>query len=75
MGKLIIMNGQGDSERVWDDKDQASVLETVALFESLMKRGGLAFKIDQKTRVGEQIYSFDQYAEELVILPQISGGC
>lgn len=76
MGMLRILDGRhGDLETPWEVNDQPATDTARERFEDAIKRGYVAFDVEAGTNQGEQIKKFDPAAKEIVLIPQMRGGC
>lgn len=73
MGRLILLNQQGDSETRWNVKDPASVSTASTRFATLAGKGTAAFALCG-AGPATQIDHFDPTADEIIIVPQMKGG-
>lgn len=74
MGQLAVMGVDGDTTKItWDPEYQEEVDNARCTFEDLSKKGYLAFRVTgDGTGCGgviEQILTFDEHAEELILRP------
>jgi hypothetical protein len=81
MGKLRVLSHLGDSAVSWD-AEQAATGDTVAeeavreaerIFAAERARGATAFRV-APGKPAERLDRFDPEAEEIVIVPRVSGG-
>lgn len=73
MGVLRRMGKQGDVPTKWELDDDGSIKVAQERFDDAMRNRMLAFNMD--VGEGERITSFDPKAKEIVLIPQIAGGC
>jgi hypothetical protein len=74
MGYLKVMSGHGDQSLAWDATDHKSVETARERFTKLLRLGGTAFKSEPGKVEGTQLTQFDPKADEIIIIPQVSGG-
>jgi len=74
MGELRIMGSKGDQKVIWDPKNKDEVDASKITFDSLIKKGFKAFKVDKKGDAGSQIRKFDPKAGKIILVPEIVGG-
>lgn len=73
MGRLRILNFQGDRTVTWKTTEDAAVREAERIFEEQRRRGATAFKTDAGTEP-VKLERFDPAAEEIVMVPRVAGG-
>jgi hypothetical protein len=72
---LRILCSDGDRRLVWRKESQDEVREAKKAFnEALAKKGNLAYAVSQEGERSQKITEFDPEAEEIVIVPMITGG-
>lgn len=72
MGRMRIMGRRGDSVVEWNQETADAAQKE---FDEFLTGGGLAFKADKEGGEAERVKSFDPKAEELILVPQLRGGC
>jgi len=72
MGKLNVLDEQGDTEHSWDSPEEAAVVEGV--FKTLLGRGYVCARMSPGGTSGERITSFDASAGSLLMMPPLRGG-
>lgn len=75
-GFLAVMDGTGDTKVIWDSHNADEVAAAKVQFDSLRKKGFLAYKVDKKGEkiVNEMITEFDPKAEKIILSPPLAGG-
>lgn len=81
MGKLRVLSHLGDSAVSWDaerastgdTEAQEAVREAERIFAAERARGATAFRV-APGRPAERLERFDPAAEEIVVVPRVSGG-
>ena len=81
MGKLRVLSHLGDSAVSWDaqraatgdPEAQEAVREAERIFAAERARGATAFRV-APGRPAERVERFDPDAEEIVVVPRVSGG-
>lgn len=81
MGMLRVMSRNGDDKVAWDIKKAevgdmealAAVREAERIFAAERARGATAFKVETG-KAPVRIDSFDQTAEQIVMVPRVVGG-
>jgi len=81
MGMLRVMSRNGDDRVVWDVKKaevgdldaQQAVREAERIFATERARGATAFKVETG-KPPMRLDSFDQTAEQIVMVPRVVGG-
>ncbi|MDE3077485.1 MAG: hypothetical protein KGJ86_18860 [Chloroflexota bacterium] len=74
MGTLSILGRKGDTKLSWDTKDKDSIKEAEAAFKLLTDKGHMAYEVKDGGK-GEQIKKFNPKAGEIILVPQLRGGC
>ena len=81
MGMLRIMSRRGDDRIAWDvqkvgmnDPEAiAAIREAERIFHEERSKGTMAFKVEQG-KPAERLETFDQTAEQIVLVPRVIGG-
>jgi hypothetical protein len=73
-GKLIRLGKEGDVKIEWSRNNQEEIRTAKEVFDSKIKAGWTAFR-EKGGAKGEKIKVFDECAERIILVPQISGGC
>jgi hypothetical protein len=68
--RMIVLNRDGDFSVEWDPKLQSEIERATAEFESLRKRGYVAFPFTG----GARLDFFDARQKEIVMVPRLVGG-
>jgi hypothetical protein len=71
---MAIMDPTGDTKIIWDADVKDEVDNARTTFNSLLKKGFSAFKVNKKGEAGERITEFDAQAEKLILVPAMQGG-
>ena len=71
---LHVLDKTGDTKQVWDSRNEAEVEVARAAFDSLTKKGYLAFSVKKDGSKGEVIREFDPKAEKIILSPPMQGG-
>lgn len=70
-----VMGQVGDSKHIWDKNKPVEVEAAKAMFDTLTKKGYLAFHVQGKEgEKGEQMKEFDPKAERVIFVPAMQGG-
>ena len=77
--KLSVMGIEGHAEIVWDVHDFESIKAAKAMFDKLIGNGCQAFEVERTDAFavpskGGKITKFDPAAEEIIMVPKVSGG-
>lgn len=71
---MKIMTAEGDQVMTWDPTDEASVSEVKEKFDELVgAQGAWAYKVGAEGDA-EQVRSFDEQAETIVVHRPMAGG-
>lgn len=65
----------GDTKLIWNKDNRDEIDNARRTFDDLRKKGFSAFAVKKDGEKGEQIFSFDERAEKLIMVPQMRGGC
>lgn len=75
MGTLARMDRTGDTKTIWSKDNADEVAAAKAQFDSLRKKGFLAFKVTgARGEKGEQITAFDANLGKIILAPPMQGG-
>jgi hypothetical protein len=75
VGEMAVMDRTGDTKVIWDRNNEAEVEAARATFDSLRKKGYMAYSVKGKNGdKGEVIREFDPAAERLILAPPLVGG-
>lgn len=74
MGEIAILGRQGDVKQTWDKNKPDEVDAARTQFDSLRKRGYLAFEVDKVGEKGKQIFDFNSNAERIILAAPMQGG-
>jgi hypothetical protein len=72
MGKMNVLDENGDTQHSWDTPEEAAVVEGV--FKGLLGRGYIAARMGADGSSGEQITAFDAGAGAILLMPPLRGG-
>jgi len=71
---LHIMDRSGDTKVMWSADNPDEVEAAKATFDSLKRKGHLAYTVREDGEKGEVIQNFDKTAERIIMSPQLVGG-
>lgn len=72
---MAVLGQNGDTKHIWDPEKPAEVEAAKAVFDSLRKKGYMAFHVKGKQgEQGDQMREFDPAAGRLILVPQMAGG-
>jgi len=71
---LRILDSSGDRRLVWRKESDDEVKEAKKAFREALAKGALAYKVDNDGERSKQIREFDPEAEEIVVMPMVTGG-
>ena len=75
MAELRILDKDaGDLKVIWDKDNSDEVCAAESQFNSLTKKGFLAYSVTAKGEKGKMIKDFDPDAEKIIMIPKIVGG-
>lgn len=73
-GEMCILDLTGDTKVIWDSKNEDEVAAAKATFDSLKKKGYLAYSVSKDGSKGEILKEFDASAEKIILSPAMCGG-
>lgn len=73
-GTLCVLDRTGDTKVIWDSKNADEVAAAKAAFDTLKKKGFLAYTVSKDGSKGEVIREFDETAERIIMSPPMQGG-
>lgn len=71
---MAVMGVEGDVKVIWDADKEAEVDAAETQFNSLKKKGYVAFAVDKKGEAGKRLDKFDPEIEKMIMVPQLQGG-
>lgn len=74
MGVLRILGPSGDTRVAWDPTAPEEISEVRRRFDEIVREGYLVFELDEETKEGRQIRSFDPRSRELRAFRPLAGG-
>ncbi len=74
IGELCAIDHTGDTKLLWDSENEAETQAAEEMFNSLKKKGYLAFAVKKNGDKGEAITKFDPSAEKIILTPPLKGG-
>ena len=72
--EMAVMDGTGDSKIMWSEDSQDEIDAARATFDSLRKKGYLAYSVNKKGDKADVLDHFDPSAEKIIMSPQLKGG-
>jgi hypothetical protein len=72
--EMAVMDGTGDSKIMWSEDSQDEIDAARATFDSLRKKGYLAYSVNKKGDKADVLDRFDPSAERIIMSPQLKGG-
>lgn len=72
--EMAVMDQTGDTKLIWDEDNDVEVEAARTMFNSLKKKGYLAYSVDKKGEKGTQMSEFDASVEKIIMAPQMKGG-
>ncbi len=72
--ELVILDQHGDTKLIWDPEKPDEVEHARSTFDSLKKKGYLAYSVTRKGDKGEVLKAFDAEAEKMILAPATVGG-
>ncbi len=74
-GEIAVMGKEGDVKTIWDRSKPDEVAHARATFDTMRKKGYLAFRCSNKDGdKGEQMREFDPDAQMMIMVPPMQGG-
>lgn len=74
MGVLRILGPHGDTRVAWDPARTDEVEETRRRFDEIIREGYLVFSLEDETKEGTQVRTFDPEVRELRAFRPLAGG-
>lgn len=74
MGVLRILGPSGDVTMTWDPAVDSDVDEVRRRFDEIIAEGYLVFELDEQTKEGTQVRTFDPATRELRAFRPMVGG-
>lgn len=74
MGVMRILGPSGDTRVAWDPTDLDEVADVRRRFDEIVGAGFLVFELDEETKEGRQIRTFDPDVRELRAFRPLAGG-
>jgi hypothetical protein len=74
IGELRVMDRTGDAKVIWDSTKPDEVAAAKDTYDSLKKKGYMAYAVKKNGDKGELIHEFDQEAEKIILAPRMVGG-
>jgi hypothetical protein len=71
---MAILDGTGDTRVTWDHHNADETAAAKSQFDTLRKKGFLAYTVDKKGEKREMITEFDPHAEKIILSPPLAGG-
>lgn len=71
---MQVMDKSGHSSVTWDPDKPVEVRAARASFDSLVREGYQAFRVEGEDNRGERMREFDPKAGKIMMVPQLVGG-
>jgi hypothetical protein len=71
---LVALDHTGDTRVLWDPTNADEISAAKAMFDSLKKKGYLAYSVKKNGEQGEVVRSFDATEGKIIMTPQLVGG-
>ena len=72
--EMAVMDSTGDTKLIWEEENSAEVEAAREMFDSLKRKGYLAYAVNKKGDKGDVLDRFDPSAEKIIMSPQLRGG-
>lgn len=72
--EMSILDETGDTKIVWDEDTPAEVESARNSFDTMKRKGYVAYRVNKKGDQGEVMDRFDPSAEKMILSPQMKGG-
>ena len=72
--EMAVMDSTGDTKLIWEEENRDEVEAAREMFDSLKKKGYLAYAVNKKGDKGDVLDRFDPSAEKIIMSPQLKGG-
>lgn len=74
MGTMAIMGTEGDVKLEWNPDDPEDVRKARETFDTLKKKGFMAFSVKAGGKKGALLPEFDPHVASIVMVPAVAGG-
>lgn len=74
VGELCIMDHTGDTKLIWNPNNEDETSAARTMFNSLKKKGHIAYRVSSGGDKGEVMTEFDPRAEKIIMTPPVVGG-
>ncbi len=74
MPELITIDPTGDTKLIWSPQNDAEVEAARTTFNSLKKKGFIAYAVKPGGEKGTVLSEFDETAEKVILAPPVAGG-
>lgn len=74
VNEMAILDGTGDTKIIWDPHNKDETDAAKAQFDTLKKKGFIAYTVNKNGDKGEIIKEFDKNAEKIILSPPMVGG-
>lgn len=72
--ELCVLDRTGDTKIIWDSTKKDEVNSAKDQFNSLKKKGYMAYSVKKNGEKGELLHEFDAEAEKIILAPRMVGG-
>jgi len=72
--EMAVMDSTGDTKLIWEEENRDEVEAAREMFDSLKRKGYLAYAVNKKGDKGDVLDRFDPSAEKIIMSPQLKGG-
>lgn len=74
MNEMRVLGPEGDVKKIWNPDVEDEVEDARSSFDTLTKKGYLAFKVDKDGEKAGKMSKFDPKAGKIILIPPIVGG-
>lgn len=74
MPEMLVMDRTGDSKTIWNPDSPDEVAAAEVQFNTLKKKGYLAYSVEADGGKGRVIKEFDPKAGKIILSPPMAGG-
>lgn len=71
---LHTLNAEGDTKHIWDPDNEHEVKIAREAFDSLKKKGFIAYSVDNQGNPKDLLRKFDPNAGKIIMKPPMAGG-
>jgi hypothetical protein len=74
MSEMSVLDKNGDTKHIWDPKNEDETASAKLIFDTLKKKGHVAYSVDDDGDKTEIITKFDPKLGRMILAPPMVGG-